>query len=56
MVTWGAVKTMTWDFYDAYADEAFAVLSADYLKGGQSKEGFNLAQLKTDLNGVAKVT
>ncbi len=47
---------MTWDFYDAYAEEAFAVLSPDFLKGGMSKAGFDLAQLKTDLTGVAKVT
>jgi hypothetical protein len=56
VVTWGEVKTMSWDFYDAYADEAFAVLSPDYLKDGESEAGFNLAQLKSDLTGVAKVT
>jgi hypothetical protein len=47
---------MTWDFYDAYADEVFAVLSPDFLTNGKSKDGFNLDQLKADLRGVASVT
>ncbi|HYB27234.1 MAG TPA: hypothetical protein VEF89_11515 [Solirubrobacteraceae bacterium] len=29
VVTWGEPKTMSREFYDAYADEAFAVLSPD---------------------------
>ena len=29
-VTWGQLKTMSWDFYDAYVEEAFVVLSPDW--------------------------
>jgi hypothetical protein len=55
VVTWGAVKSMSWQFYATYADEAFAVLSADFLKGGKAPEGFDLAQLKLDLAEIEKV-
>jgi hypothetical protein len=53
VVTWGALQTMTWGFWAAYCDEAYAILSSDFLaqKGGQlvSPDGFNLAQLQADL-------
>jgi hypothetical protein len=53
VVTWGALQTMTWGFWAAYCDEAYAILSPDFLaqKGGQlvSPDGFNLAQLQADL-------
>jgi hypothetical protein len=54
VVTWGAVKTMSWAFYDAYADESFAVLSQDFIgAGGVDGAGFNLDQLMTDLGELA---
>jgi hypothetical protein len=53
VVTWGALQTMTWGFWTAYCDEAYAILSPDFLaqKGGQliSPDGFNLVQLQADL-------
>ena len=53
VVTWGALQTMTWGFWAAYCDEAYAILSPDFLKqkGGQpvTPDGFNLAQLQADL-------
>ncbi len=53
VVTWGALQTMTWGFWAAYCDEAYAILSPDYLaqKGGQTvaPNGFNLQQLQEDL-------
>jgi hypothetical protein len=53
VVTWGALQTMTWGFWAAYCDEAYAILSPDFLKpkGGQpvTPNGFNLAQLQDDL-------
>jgi hypothetical protein len=53
VVTWGALQTMTWGFWAAYCDEAYAILSPDYLeqKGGQTVTpgGFNLQQLQADL-------
>ncbi len=55
VVTWGAVKSMSWPFYVAYADEAFAVLSKDFLKAGKAPEGFDLGQLTADLAEIGKV-
>jgi hypothetical protein len=53
VVTWGALQSMTWSFWAAYCDEAYAIISADYLeqKGGQpvAPNGFNLVQLQEDL-------
>lgn len=38
---WGAVKSMSWQFYAAYADEAYAVLSEDFIASyGQNAAGF----------------
>jgi hypothetical protein len=54
VVTWGALKSMSWQFYDAYMDEAFAVLSNDWInkKVGTAPSGFNLAALQQDLAAV----
>ncbi|HKW18571.1 MAG TPA: hypothetical protein VJO35_13775 [Terriglobales bacterium] len=54
VVTWGAIKTMSWQFYHAYADEAFAVLSTDWIdkKLGKTPSGFDMAGLEHDLAPV----
>lgn len=54
VVTWGDLKSMSWQFYDAYMDEAFAVLSNDWInqKVGTSPSGFNMAALQQDLKDV----
>jgi hypothetical protein len=50
VVTWGALQVMTWSFWAAYCDEAYAILSTDYLSGKKTTpQGFNLAQLQADL-------
>jgi hypothetical protein len=50
VVTWGALQVMTWSFWEAYCDEAYAILSTDYLTGKKTTpEGFNLQQLQEDL-------
>lgn len=49
-VTWGQLQSMTWNFFNTYADEAWAVLSPDWtVKNGVSPEGFNAGQLVDDL-------
>jgi hypothetical protein len=49
-VTWGALQTMTWSFWETYCEEAYAILSKDYLNGKkQAPQGFNLQQLQADL-------
>lgn len=50
VITWGAVYDMTWNFLNAYVDEAYCLLSNDWLeKVGESPSGFDLAELKADL-------
>ena len=49
IVTWGALKQMTWTFFDRYCDEAYAILSTDYLAEGKAPSGFDLDALKQDL-------
>jgi GNAT superfamily N-acetyltransferase len=49
VVTWGALKRMTWAFWNRYGDEAWCVLSPDYLADGRSPQGFDLEALQHDL-------
>lgn len=50
VVTWGALQQMTWSFWEAYCEEAYAIISTDYLTGEQkTPQGFNLEQLQADL-------
>jgi hypothetical protein len=50
IVTWGGLKSMTWGFYNTYADESYAIVSTDFIgPEGKSPEGFDLAALSTDL-------
>ena len=53
VVTWGQLMRMTWPFLDAYCDEAYAVLSTDWLSArGLSLPGFDRAQLEKDLAAI----
>ena len=53
VVTWGALQVMTWSFWTAYCDEAYAILSPDYLSGKKvTPQGFNLPQLQADLQDL----
>jgi len=50
VVTWGQTLTMSDYFYQCYCDEAYAVLSQDWIeKQGVSPSGFDLAALQADL-------
>jgi hypothetical protein len=54
VVTWGALKSMSWQFYQAYMDEAYAVLSADWINQqlGRSPSGLDFATLQQDLQVI----
>jgi hypothetical protein len=55
VVTWGAVKRMTWGFLDAYCDEAYAVLSGDWTgRDLRAPNGVDLAALQADLRDVTR--
>lgn len=49
VVTWGALKELTWAFWDRYCEESYAILSDDFLAHGTSPNGFDLGALKADL-------
>jgi hypothetical protein len=51
-ITWGALKTMTVAFWNAYVDEAHALLSKDWLAAKGAPSGFNLAELQADLDMI----
>ena len=49
-ITWGQTKKMTWSFWDAYCDEAYAVLDQLFFdKNGKDPLGFDWASLMADL-------
>lgn len=45
VVTWGRLQLMTWPFFERYCDEAWGLLSSEFLAGGRSPEGFDLQAL-----------
>lgn len=56
VVTWGEVKKMTWDFWNAYVDEAYGIVSMDMLlDSGKCPTGFDLKTLMQDLHYVSQV-
>jgi hypothetical protein len=53
VVTWGEIKSMSWQFYAAYADESYAVISRDFIDAaGADPAGFDLIALERDLRGL----
>jgi hypothetical protein len=49
-ITWGERLKMSHNFFGDYCDEAYAVLSSDWIESsGAAASGFDLAQLKEDL-------
>jgi hypothetical protein len=52
-VTWGGLQRMTWAFWAAYVDEAYALLSPDFLRAnGTDPAGFDMAALEADLAAI----
>lgn len=53
IVTWGKLIKMTEAFYLTYCEEAYAVLSQDWIaSSGNSPSGFDLVQLQLDLGNI----
>lgn len=55
VVTWGAIQFMTWSFLRIYADEAYAVVSQQFVnkEKGTSPSGLDLDQMDADVLLVA---
>lgn len=53
VVTWGQLLKMTWAFWEKYCDEAYAIITQDFLEAnGDTPGGLDLAQLQADLREV----
>src|SRR3569833_308982 len=52
VITWGATNRMTWSFWNIYCDEAYAIISQDFVGSKPAKNGFDLASLQTDLKQI----
>jgi hypothetical protein len=49
-VTWGGIQRMTWRFWNDYCDEAYAILSSDWVRPGKrAPSGLDLPALQADL-------
>lgn len=51
-VTWGRLQYMTINFIKEYCDEAYALLSPEFLTNGKSPEGFDINALSQDLRDI----
>jgi hypothetical protein len=48
------LKRMTWNFWDTYCDEAYAILSEDFVNENKiAASGIDLQDLQADLNQIA---
>jgi len=48
-ITLGEEKKMTWDFWESYNDEAYAIITQDFMKGDKNLLGLNLEAMEQDL-------
>jgi hypothetical protein len=49
-ISWGQLYRMTWAFWNVYVDEAYALVSPDWIGAkGKAPNGFALAALEADL-------
>lgn len=53
VITWGALKKMTWNFFKTYCDEAYAVLSPDWYGTGVAPTGFDAVGLRADIAAIS---
>lgn len=50
-VTWGKLRTMTWEWAFSYVDELYAPISNDWISGATpAPNGFELGRLRSDLD------
>jgi len=53
VVTWGALKRITWGYWEAYCDEAYAIVSKDFVNNtSTAPNGIDMATLVHDLSEV----
>ena len=56
-ITWGVLHKMTWAWFHYYCDEAYALVSNDWIKStGLTPTGLTLAALEADEQYVKQTT
>lgn len=53
-ITWGKKRKMTWAFWMAYAEEAYALISNSFLEQGKTPAGFDVDLLESDLMNITR--
>ena len=53
-ISWGKIKKMTWEFWDAYCDELYAIISEDFFKENKTPLGLDLITLEASLLNITK--
>lgn len=48
-VSWGREKKMTWEFWNTYCDEVYAIITEDFFKNNKNAAGLSLHELEKDL-------
>ncbi len=52
-VTWGELRRMSWAWWDACSEEAYALLSPRWLAAGRGPQGFPVAALQAEMRALA---
>ncbi|MGB8276963.1 MAG: hypothetical protein WCF20_03380 [Methylovirgula sp.] len=48
-ISWGRLMKMSWNFWWAYCDESYGLLSKDWIAKGKAPSGFDAAALAADM-------
>jgi hypothetical protein len=52
-ITWGALQKLTWGWFALYCEEAYAIVSPEWVSGAaKAPNGFDLAALSADLQAI----
>lgn len=51
-VTWGKEKWMSWEYWDTYCDEAYAVLSESFIKDNKNPAGIDTKALRDAITSL----
>lgn len=53
IVTWGALVPMTWEFFEAYGEEAWAIVTQDFIEqNGKTPGGLDVKSLVADFKSL----
>ena len=53
-ISWGVEKKMTWEFWDTYCDEVYAIITEDFFSDKKSPLGSGMYELEKDLLEITK--